>query len=559
MPAVLFGCLLLAAACGANRVPRQAGQTPAPGVEKEAVEPPPPVAPDPAQLHARAVQRLIDESQELFEQGEAHFRRGEAEQGREYFRRALATLKESGLDFFSNPRLERSYYQLLDRIQELELAALVDPVQILNQEGFEILFGRREEAAIDEIGDVNLFTIAVDPTLQERISEELLRTRFDIPVVLNERVLKFLEYYQGRGRNFMEEGLRRAGRYLPLFIRTFEEEGLPLDLIFMAHVESLFKPKAYSRAHAVGIWQFISGTGRKYGLRQDWWVDERRDVVKSTRAAARYLKDLYALFGDWHLALAAYNVGEGRIGRILERYGPMDYWTMVERNLLPRETRNYVPSILASLIIFKQPHLFGFSVEAEPEIEFELAPVGEQVDLRTVSELIEVPLSELAELNPELRRGVTPFEDEDYRLKVPSGTADLLVERLAELPPEKRVKFAHHRVAAGETLSLIASRYSAPVGLIAEVNRIRNIHRISVGQDLIIPLSGYGGSRALSVSAGGGASRYVVRRGDSLFKIARSYGVTIEDLLRWNNLRRNQLIYPGQTLRILSASGGGSE
>ena len=234
-----------------------------------------------------------------------------------------------------------------------------------------------------------------------------------------------------------------------MFREVFRREGVPLDLVYVAHIESLFRPRALSRARAKGLWQFIPGTGRLYGLRQDWWIDERSDILKSTVAAARFLKHLYGEFGDWYLALAGYNCGPRRIERILRRYGPIDYWEMVRRRLLPRETRNYVPSYLASTIIFKNPTRYGFQVEPDPELKFELVPLKEQVDLETMAELIEVPARLLDDLNPELRRRVTPFELPGYRMKVPLGTGDLAQKKLAQLPPEKRIKLLHHRGAQG--------------------------------------------------------------------------------------------------------------
>ena len=424
----------------------------------------------------------------------------------------------------------------------------------------------QESTPLEELADLNLFSIEVDAHLKERISEDLLQTRYDIPVVLNDRVLRFLNHYQTRWRHVTTRGLQRSGKYLNLFRQIFEKEGVPQDLVYLAHTESLFNPHAYSRARAKGIWQFIKWTGRKQGLRQDWWIDERSDIVKSTEAAARYLKELYGLFQDWHLALAAYNAGPGRIQRIMRRYRVTDYWSMVKRRLLPRETRNYVPSILASLIIYRNPERYGFQVEPDPEIKFETLSVDYQVDLGVVSESIGVPLTQLAELNPELTRGVTPREYPEYALKVPPGKSALLKRCLANLPPEKRLTLQHHRVKKGETLSVIAAKYSVPIRAIAQINRIRNIHRIRMGQDLIIPVSGRISTRLAMMksypwrraqkSVQSLSGNYVVRRGDSLGKIARHYGVTVKQLRKWNNLKPGAYIHPGQKLIARGSSDG---
>ena len=543
---LVFCGLVALIACTSNRSARVARSTPGTPTKTSpsAEESSPPPSSGSAQT-LQSVHLVITNARQLFEQGKSLFKEGRLKEARHLFRQSLESLNNAGYDFYLNPRLQKSYYDLLAEIQALELHVLIDPAEMRL---VETPFLEEEPAGRDEIGELNLFTVEVDPALRKLVSADLLQTRFDIPVVLNDSVLRFLNYYKGRGRKLMQESLKRSGRYLPLFREIFEREGLPLDLIYMAHVESHFKPRAYSRAHARGIWQFVRGTGRLYGLRQDWWIDERSDVVKSTEAAARHLRDLYNRFEDWHLALAAYNVGYGRIERILKRYGPIDYWRIVKRRLLPRETRNYVPSILAALIISRHPERYGFKVEPDEELSFDTVTMDYQVDLRVVSESIGVPLKIMAELNPELRRRVTPYNHDNYVLKVPAGKGELAKTKLANLPDEKRLRFQHHRVRQGETLSLLARRYSTSVQAIAQVNRIRNVHRIKLGQDLMIPMSGW---TKLAAAAGANSpSRHVVRKGDSLTKIAAVYGVSVASLLRWNNLNRQQIIYPGQRIRL---------
>jgi membrane-bound lytic murein transglycosylase D len=556
---------------------------------------------------------LLEQAWDLFKKGQTLFEGGEVQEARSYFQQALDTLKHSGFEFFLNPHLESAYYDLLGGIQELELQAWVNPAEIQPLSLVSPHF--------EEIDDLNLFAIQVDPHLRELAGQDLLNTRFDIPVVLNDDVLRLLNFYQNRGREIMEQGLKRSGMYVPLFREIFREEGVPLDLVYMAHVESHFKPNAYSRAKARGLWQFMLGTGKMYGLRQDWWIDERSDIVKSTHAAAQHLRDLYERFGDWHLAMAAYNVGSRRIDRVHRRYGKtLDYWAMVKRRLLPRETRSFVPSILAAVIIFRNPERYGFRVEPDPPLQFETIDLKEQVDLRVVAEEIDVPVADLFALNPELRRGITPFHDDDYKLKVPLGKADLLERRLANLPKDRKLQVRHHKVKRGETLGLIAQRYRSSVTAIAQVNRIRNVHRLREGQDLLIPLTGgysaassarsvkptsqqlpathkvrrgetlgliaqrYSSSvtaiaqvnqipdihrlregQSLLIPSGGGNSSarsveptsqqlpatHIVRRGDSLSRIAVRYRVSIRDLLLWNKLEVDQVIHPGQRIRIL--------
>lgn len=409
-----------------------------------------------------------------------------------------------------------------------------------------------EPSPLDEIGDLNLYQISIAPELESQVDQELRNSRFDIPIELNELVLKSLEYFQGPGRKVMEKGLKRSGRYIDLFRKVFSREGLPLDLIYMAQVESLFSPRAYSRARARGIWQFMSGTARLYGLHIDWWVDERSNVEKSTVAAARHLHDLYQEFQDWELTLAAYNAGPGRIRRILKRYGQMDFWSMAKRRLLPRETRNHIPSVLAAMIIFKNPESYGFEVEPDPPLEYESIKLDYQIDLRVVAEALDVDERVISDLNPFLRRGVTPEVKGGFDLRVPYGTASYLETELSKIPPDKRLRVRHYRVQHGDTLWAIAHHYGTSVRAIAEVNRLRNANRLRLGQDLIIPLSDWhamvangAGSEATPIDG-----KYRVRRGDSLYKIARRYGVTIRQLANWNNLKTSDTIYPGQQLLV---------
>ena len=615
--------LLLVSACSSGRnvstqtVVGKSESSPPPVIQAPPLEPLPSDSPLETIVEQRdPIELLLEQAWDLFKKGQTLFEGGEVQEARSYFQQALDTLKHSGFEFFLNPHLESAYYDLLGGIQDLELQAWVNPAEIQPLSLVSPHF--------EEIDDLNLFAIQVDPHLRELAGQDLLNTRFDIPVVLNDDVLRLLNFYQNRGREIMEQGLKRSGMYVPLFREIFREEGVPLDLVYMAHVESHFKPNAYSRAKARGLWQFMLGTGKMYGLRQDWWIDERSDIVKSTHAAAQHLRDLYERFGDWHLAMAAYNVGSRRIDRVHRRYGKtLDYWAMVKRRMLPRETRSFVPSILAAVIIFRNPERYGFWVEPDPPLQFETIDLDEQVDLRVVAEEIDVQVADLFALNPELRRGITPFHDDDYQLKVPLGKADLLKKRLANLPKDRKVQVRHHKVKRGETLGLIAQRYRSSVTAIAQVNRIRNVHRLREGQDLLIPLAGgySAASSARSVkptsqqlpathkvrrgetlgliaqryrssvtaiaqanqiqdvhrlregqdllipSAGGNSSArsveptsqqlpatHIVRRGDSLSRIAVRYRVSIRDLLLWNNLEVDQIIHPGQRIRILDNS-----
>ncbi len=551
---VLVGCLFILVSCAQRRevstlpeapqteVPVSAGPietdaAPPEPAPQEALQPPgpadPPVPSDP-------VEELLRRGALEFEHGEELLAEGFREAARSHFSAALKTLAESGFEFAAHPRLERTYFDWLAQLQTHELSFLADPMDL--QPPVPELSPR------DEILQLNLFKLAVDPELAEHLAPGVVETRYGIPVQINESVLKFLDYYQNRGREITEKGLRRVGRYREFFQRTFQEAGVPEDLIYLAHVESLFNPFAVSRARAVGVWQFVRGTARGNGLRVDWWVDERRNVEKSTRAAARHLRDLYEKFQDWYLVLAAYNGGPNRVARILRKHGTLDFWAMSRKRLLPRETRNYVPSVLAAILIHSQPERYGFQVEPEQQVAFAEVDLEYQVDLRVVGEIIDQSLQDLLTLNPELRRAVTPFESKGYVLRVPQGKAQVLTDGLQKLPPEKRVRVQHHRVRSGQTLSQIAQRYGTSVTAIAQANRIRNVHRLRLGQDLIIPV---GPPRPVRrARAAGDSNTHVVLEGESLWSIARLYGLTVENLRDWNGLRRRGHIYPGQRLRV---------
>ncbi len=549
-PTLMVGAVALALSCSpAKQLPPsdppspRSDPAPAPSLHEPTAD----LLSSPSKSDRPSWSQLLDEVAKDCEEAERLFEGGEFEEGRRIFRASLKRLSESGYSFRDHAEVEQAYYRVLGKLQEWELRALAANADF-SYLGDEV--PPQEETPLDQMADLNLYALEVDPKIRDLVDEEFLDDSFDFPVVINNAVLRALEFYQNRGRDIMVRGIQRSGRYRELFERTFRDVGLPRDLIYMVHVESLFNPRAYSRARAKGLWQFTSGTARFKGLKIDWWIDERSDVEKSTRTAALYLKELREKFGDWYLALAAYNVGPGRVQRALRRHGRMDYWKLSKRRLIPRETRNFVPSILASILIFHNPKHFGFDAQPEPAWRTDEVPLTEQVELGVVAELLELSEERIRELNPELRRGLTPFALSDYRLKVPQGRGAELRQKLAELPPSRKTRFLHHQVRPGETLGLISRRYGAPLQAIAQVNRIRNVHRLSVGQDLMIPISGSRSSRPMSRSLAASSARHIVRRGDTLARISRVYGVPLRSILRWNGLKKSSTIFPGQSIRL---------
>jgi len=387
-----------------------------------------------------------------------------------------------------------------------------------------------------------------------------------IPIERNARVEHFVRLFSGPQKAWVQRALERSGRYRDRIWEIFREEGIPEDLVYLALIESGYNPHAYSRSGAVGIWQFMPATGRRYGLVIDWWVDERRDLEKSTRAAARYLKDLYALFEDWHLAAAAYNAGEGRLQRGLERYRTGCYWDLSQKNYLARETREYVPRFLAVLTIAQNPQRYGFEeLNYEAPLRYDTVAIRHPMDLAVVAQACGADLELLRKLNPQLRRGCTPPDYRGpYEIQIPRGSRERFTAYCEGLRPEERLTFVRHRIRSGETLSHLARRYGVPVEAIATMNSMKSRHWVREGQDIIVPLparfaalSGPGTAAPPPVAAGTGDIEYRVRQGDTLWDIAGRHGVSVHALRTWNRLPTSAVIHPGQRL-VIRRPGGAS-
>lgn len=366
----------------------------------------------------------------------------------------------------------------------------------------------------------------------------------DIPVIVNPAVERNIDYFQNVIHDRFQEWLTRFYPYRPLIEQIFVEFGLPRELVYLSLVESGFNPRAYSRARAAGPWQFIRSTGRMYGLTVNWYVDERRDPVKSTVAAAGHLRDLYDLFGSWPLALAAYNAGSGKISRAIEKTGTRDFWTIARTRHIRRETRQYVPKFMAAMIIATRPALFGFHAHFQPVHQYEEIRMERPVHLRAVARETGVSFEELRRLNPELRRSVVPPDRDGYYLKIPVGTAGRVEKAKSRMktwtqpPPPQRTWY---RVRRGDSLSVIAHRFGTSVRQLKNLNGLSGT-LIRVGQRLRVNRD---------VTEAGEVTWYRVRRGDSLWSIAKRFRVSVRDLKILNNLR-SSLIRAGRMLMISS-------
>ena len=313
---------------------------------------------------------------------------------------------------------------------------------------------------------------------------------FDIPIVVNTRVEQFIQCFQTTLREKFVTWLARSGKYIPIMKRLLREQGLPEDLVYMAFIESGFDPYAYSRSKAVGPWQFIYLTGKRYGLKVNWWVDERRDPEKSTIAAAKYLKDLYEMFACWYLAAAGYNAGEYKIIKAIKRYRTEDFWTLTKVRYLKRETKDYVPLMIAAALVAKDPEKYGFTdVEYQKPLRYERVKVPELTGLSLVAKACEASLEEIKDLNPEIRRGVTPPNENDYEIKIPFGRKDLFEVTFQILQAFEKFEFKTHLVKKGETLKGIAKLYRVDLEPLLELNHLSKATPISKGTILSIPIS----------------------------------------------------------------------
>lgn len=378
-----------------------------------------------------------------------------------------------------------------------------------------------------------------------------------IPLVMNDRVQDWIDYFQGRGREHFERYLRRSGKYIPMMRRVLHSQGMPEDLVYLSMIESGFNPHAYSRARATGAWQFIYQTGLRYGLKVDTWVDERRDPEKSTVAAAKYLKDLYDRYNNWYLAAAGYNAGEGKIDRAIQKYDTEDFWELADGKYLRAETKDYVPKLIAAAMIAKNPSKYGFKdVQYEEPIPFDEVTVKDPIDLRVAAKCAGGSYEDIKALNPELLHWVTPPDYKEYTLKVPAGSADRFTSRYDSLSTEERL--GGDKITVDDTTSVarLARSHDVPAVLLAAANGLSPTDDVKSGTELVLPLSPpegesfyekvYERSDRHDRRGGGRAVAFHVRKGDTIQTISRKTGISVAQLKKsnphidWSNVRKGQ-------------------
>ena len=565
LPVVIFG----AAACGSpirSKAPNLKPTKAAPvQVPERAPDPPRVSAPPPVE---DPIQTLIETSDGHFKAGQTELALGHFESAKQEFNRAVDVLLESPYGGRTEPRIREYFDRLVDRISAYEVRALA--------EGDGFTEKHYETASIDELLALSATfgTPVPAPELRDVVESDLERAKPDIPIPLNQRVLSYIALFQGRLHDFIEEGMKRGSQYLPMIQSVFRAEGLPLDLAYVPLVESAFKPNALSRTKAKGVWQFMIGTAAENGLRRDWYIDERSDPEKATLAAAKYLLTLSRLFdGDWHLALASYNGGPGRVQRAINRVGGFeDFWRLAERpKLLPRETREYVPMILAAIVIARNPTQYGFDVAPETSRAFEKVTLAHAVDLRRVAEWTDSTIDEIQALNPELRRWTTPVRDSAYELKVPAGTADQVKTQVDTVSTADLVALKWYTVRRGDTLPTVAKKLHVSRTDLAEANYLSVRSPLSAGQKLIVPHEAtvlmaartdrsvpVAESRAMSepmplaegVPSNRVRSTYRVQQGDTLSSIARLFNTSVSALRTWNPTLAAGRLTAGQRLTV---------
>jgi membrane-bound lytic murein transglycosylase D len=473
-----------------------------------------------AESHAQPDQALIDAAKQAYNSGFALYQAGNYQAARSDFDRAVDIYLTSGRDLKSDSVLGAAFEATVDKINALEL----DSLQQSNG------FGQQDQTPVEVANDV---TFPVDPNLRAQAQAELKFTRSDLPLVVNDYVASYINYFTNtkKGHNTIENSLAREGRYRAIVEKTLADAGVPKDLIYLAIAESGFRPRAVNpHSGAGGMWQFMPYGD--YGLVRNEWVDERFDPEKSTEAYARYIKMLHNQFGDWYLAMAAYDWGAGKVQRAVQRTGYADFWELYERNVLPAETKNYVPIIVAAAIMAKNPAQYGLTnIPTDPPLVSDTVTTHSAISLNLVADLAGTSVDEIQQLNPALLRNSTP-EGMDYDLHLPPGTGKLFKQRLEMIPEAHRQYWRFHVVASGDTIGSIAQSFHVKPSELMAANQLQVDDPIQTGQPLVVPVP----PPVVHTH-----TRYRTRRGDTIVTVADRFGVTTAELRRWNRIRSNHL------------------
>jgi len=507
---------------------------PDPSQAQQAATPPSPPPPTAQQQRVRVI---IQQVEQAYTQGQAAYRKGDLANAKIDFDRAVDLMLTSNIDIKTDSQLQDEFDRIVDGVNALEMEALKQG------NGFA---PKEEPSPADVASDV---TFEVDPNIVAKAKAELATTKSDLPLVVNDYVAAYINFFANtqRGHNTLLHSFQRAGRYRAMIQRVMAEEGVPQDLIYLAVAESGFNPRAMNpKSHAGGMWQFMPHDA-SYGLTFNGYVDERFDPEKSTRAYARYMKFIYDQLGDWYLSMAGYDWGAGNVQRAVQKTGYADFWELYKRNNLPGETKNYVPEILAAIIIANNPTQYGFDdVTLDPPVLTDTVTINYSVDLRLVSDIVDAPVDELTALNPSMLRLVTP-PDAAFDLHLPAGTAALFEQRIAAIPEAKRNAWRYHRVAADDSLASVAREFHVSESELAEVNQLRSTDGLQGVQGLAIPQAAVAAPSARTLL-------YTTRKGDTLVTISDRFGVSLAQLRSWNKISGVK-IEPGKRLHVAEPAG----
>jgi membrane-bound lytic murein transglycosylase D len=480
----------------------------------------------PQQEKPDPVPGMIAEAEKAYSTAQEEYKAGHVDAAKQDFNHAVDILMQGPVDIKSDDRLQQEFDKITEEINKLEAVAA--------KEGDGLAEQQPQPAPIDEANQV---TFPADASVTAKAEADLKNIQSDLPLMINEYVAGYINYFSTHGRSVFEGAWVRSGRYKEMILRIFREEGIPQDLIYLAQAESGFKPLALSRARARGMWQFMASRGMGYGLRRSLWVDDRQDPEKATRAAAKHLKDLYNQFGDWYLAMAAYNSGPGNVQQAVRRTGYADFWELYKRNVLPAETKNYVPIILAMTIMSKNPAQYGLdAIQPDPAMKYDVVKVNYPVDLRLVAECVDVPVEQMVDLNPSLLRRTTP-KDQPFDLRLPEGTKDKYEAAIASIPVEKRVAWRYYKVQPGDTLAGVARKYRTTERAIAQANNLEP-GPLAAETKLVIPVNSSSSGKIVYSRY---ASHYKTHTGDTVLTVAEDFGVPPDRLRRWNGLKTNNL------------------
>ncbi|HEY0172831.1 MAG TPA: transglycosylase SLT domain-containing protein [Pyrinomonadaceae bacterium] len=525
------------------------------------------------------VSKIIEEAEKHFRLGELNLKDHKRQAAREAFDKAVDIVLESGMDVRSNPRLQRYYLELVESVYRYEVpqgtpaqrpaADAAAFVAVVQQQG------GTQQPAPAEVGFVeqkfepspldDLRTLKLDKSEENVSAEDVAKLEIEIKNSLDFEfrphplVQGFINYYQGRGRGTMESGLRRSGQYMTMARKIFREEGVPEDIVWLGQVESAWRPTARSWAAASGLWQFIPGTGARFGLRQTAYVDERNSFEKATRASARYLKWLHNRFGNWELAMGAYNTGEGNVDRAISRAGQRDFWAIYP--YIAQETRNYVPNILAVILIAKNPEKYGFrNVQRMSPLAYDTVSVPSATNLSLVASLTDTSVDYIRSLNPELRRDMTP-PGEAFLLRVPPKRGHQLVALLKRIPVDRRSQMARVvQAAPGESLQAVAARAGTSEAALRQWNAGVDL---SKGGALVVPAGGSAirytaktYERPNSTApAGAGLVNYTAKGGETVAQIAARYGASVAEVAKLNGVTPDAPLARGHLIRVPQGKG----